>query len=379
MKKQLYKLIFIFFISVSAYASNAADTHYAMVVDAGSSGSRLYLFSYTTDTPVPNIIEVMNTSVQPGLSSYANQPASAGPALKPMLDSAAQKIQTLNVDAKTVSISVYGTAGMRLLDDKTQTAIYAAVENYIQQNYSFKIGKVETITGKMEGVYGWLDINYLLGTLQNGKTVGEIDMGGASTQIAYEADSYNDPTNQVRITINHHEKIIYSKSFLGLGLDESRKEMNQDAVYASCYPNQFPLSSSVFGHFNFGQCERMYEHVIANHHVQAEIKQIPDQQFIAYSGAYYTFDFLGIHDAIKQSTVENNVQAICSHTWDELKTTYPTIAEKNLANYCANGVYLDDLFYGAYHLHDAQVSVTKEINHTSLNWTLGALLFEILQ
>ena len=86
-----------------------------------------------------------------------------------------------------------------------------------------------------------------------------------------------------------------------------------------------------------------------------------------------------MHDALKQSVIENNVQSICNHTWDELKTTYPTVAEKNLANNCANGVYLDNLFYHAYHMRDSQITVAKEINHTSLNWTLGALLYEILQ
>lgn len=379
MIKQLYKLVFIFFISVSAYASLPMPTHYAMVIDAGSSGSRVYLFSYKTDTAVPVITEVMNASVQPGLSSFANQPTSAGASLKPILDSANQKIQSLGIDAKTISISVYGTAGMRLLDDKTQTAIYADVKNYLQKNYAFKVGNVQTITGQMEGMFGWLDVNYLSATLQNGKTIGSIDMGGASTQIVFEVDSYDDPTNQLRLKINGKEKVVYSKSFLGLGLDESRKEMNKDALYPSCYPNRFPLAATIFGHFNFSQCEHMYDHVIANHNVQTELKQIPDLHFVAYSGAYYVFDFFGIHDAVKQSVVENNVQMICSHTWDELKTTYPAVAEKNLSSNCANGVYLDDLFYNAYHLRDSQVTVTKEINHISLNWTLGALLFEILQ
>ena len=56
----------------------------------------------------------------------------------------------------------------------------------------------QVIDGRMEGVYGWIAVNYMLGRFDHNfvepnrqPTVGALDMGGASTQITYEVFSFS--------------------------------------------------------------------------------------------------------------------------------------------------------------------------------------------
>src|SRR3990167_8933988 len=158
MRKILLILLVIIFIT-PAFAKSS----YSIVIDAGSSGSRLHFFKYTTGKGnIPVITEEISPiKIKPGLSSYATNPKGAAESLKPLLDAAIQQTQKQSIDPQTVSFILMATAGMRLLPTETQNQIYTEITNYIKTNYSFSIKTIETISGKMEGIYAWLEVNYL--------------------------------------------------------------------------------------------------------------------------------------------------------------------------------------------------------------------------
>ncbi len=55
------------------------NLHYQIMMDAGSTGTRLHIFKVDKSTPVPTINKVFSESVKPGLSAYADKPEEAGP------------------------------------------------------------------------------------------------------------------------------------------------------------------------------------------------------------------------------------------------------------------------------------------------------------
>ena len=68
--RNLLVLLLLLGMATTAYA----ETHYSAVVDAGSSGSRIYLYRYQQDNPdtISGLTLVASKKVQPGISSFAH-------------------------------------------------------------------------------------------------------------------------------------------------------------------------------------------------------------------------------------------------------------------------------------------------------------------
>lgn len=364
----------------------ASNFHYAVIIDAGSSGSRAHVFEYlksSPQAPVPVINDVFNQRTSPGLSSYATAPLAAGSSLKPILDAVAIDLQHRGVNLVDVPVHVLATAGMRLLSPVEQDAIYSNVRSYIRSHYAFELkqnNQVRTISGVEEGAFGWLDVNYLMHHFVDPKaTIGSIDMGGASTQIAFATMDTNQQDNEIAVTINHTPYRIYSQSFLGLGQDQARRSMSADEGASSCYPDGYPLDAERLGYFNFAPCSAIYQGILQDQNVSNRILPTAGQSFVAYSGIYYNYHFFEIQDRPTQSTLQAKIAAVCYLPWSTLQINYPDTSPAFLASVCANSVYADDLLYNTYQLQDSQLQVTDAIKGTGIDWTLGALLYSLVQ
>jgi hypothetical protein len=371
--------------STALFATNSQSAQYTIVVDAGSSGSRLHIFQYDTaydkTSSVPVIQDIFSESVKPGLSSYANNPDAAGASLKKLLDDAIAQLNSQGVhDLQSVSVNVLGTAGMRLLPDAQQTAIYQSVTSEVTQE-GFHAGSIQTITGQNEGVYGWLDVNYLMQRFQTHDPVGAIDLGGASTQITFKTNDTTRPADEVKMTLAGQTYTVFSKSFLGLGGDQARDTMNTKSLAKTCYPSGYVFNKIDEGYFNFEACSTLYSAIIDDHDVKNQIAPLDyhTQQFVAFSGVYYAFNFFDVAKRPEKNGVESRIKDICGRTWSELQKKYPTEPEKFLSTYCAGGTYIDALLYNTYQLQGSQLTVTNSIDQHDIDWTLGWVLYSLIK
>ena len=367
------------FSTVSFASPTIVPPHYEIIVDAGSSGSRLHLFQYTQYRGLPTITDIFSENVKPGLSSFASHPNDAGASLGKLLADANTQLQTLHVNPNQVKISVMATAGMRLLSTDQQQAIYASVTSYVQTHSSFVIREIDTIPGKMEGLYGWLDVNYLQQNLQNEvNTVGSIDMGGASTQIAFATRDNTDPNNEVQFTLLGKRYTVFSISFLGLGQDQAFATMENNSNANTCFPTGYTDSKIAAGTFNYSTCQSLYTNVINSHNVMQELMANNQQDFIAYSGTYYDLSFFTNVGNLPQPTqLADLIQQTCSESWGQLSGEHP--GDKYLSGYCGNAIYVSDLLFNAYQLQNTQLSVATQINGHDIDWTLGALVYHLTQ
>jgi Golgi nucleoside diphosphatase len=109
---------------------------------------------------------VLICRVHPGISTYADSPTAVGEHLEPLLSYALKQIPTSH--QPSTPLFLLATAGMRLLSPAQQEAILSFACAYTRQRTPFLLpdcdAHFQVIDGTTEGLYGWIAINYLLGS-----------------------------------------------------------------------------------------------------------------------------------------------------------------------------------------------------------------------
>lgn len=140
------------------------STEYALVIDAGSSGSRIRIFSWSIGSKIVTQIDLGDDEdlfqTSPGLSSYASDPSEAGASLADIVNAATTIVPSTSQPNTT--LHVMATAGMRLLPDSEATPILDNVRDFLdnRSNSPFMLGSVSILSGEEEALFGYVSINY---------------------------------------------------------------------------------------------------------------------------------------------------------------------------------------------------------------------------
>lgn len=195
-----------------------------------------------------------------GLSSFAENPDGVAAYLAPLLEHARSHIPpSLHPDTP---LFLYATAGMRLLTPEQQASVLQSTCHFLKFHSNFLIddpsvagpcgSSVRIITGEEEGLFGWIAVNYLMdgfGRSDDDRTTfGFLDMGGASTQIAFEPSleeqEKSDNLIDVRLRLLGGEEIrhsVFVTTWLGYGTNQARERYVAQAIDA--YEPTRPASS----------------------------------------------------------------------------------------------------------------------------------------
>lgn len=359
--------------------STVLPTQYTVIVDAGSSGSRIYLYSYQ-DGNITSINQLCYYKIKPGISSYANNPTDAGESIATLLNNLQTCMSDKNITTNApINFYLFATAGMRLLTNSTQNAIYTDINESIDGFSFINPVQVETIVGAQEGLYDWLAANYLqnsFASCQN-PTYGVVDAGGASTQIAYIAEINNTAT--YKQNINGCNYNIISLSFLGLGRDQARAAMNglEGGHNNVCYPTGY-TKDGYNGNFVYPSCYSAYQEVSSAFNIKSNMSLMPENlSFVGVSTVYDVANFLNLtNNNFNNLNLISSIYQTCYQSYATLKTMYPNMGGTDLSQSCANAVYINDLLYSqnSYNLARHKVIPSDTINGISFSWTIGAMV-----
>ena len=230
---------------------------YGIIFDAGSSGTRLHIYRWLDSDkarkeagvkeleslPVLETKGKWTEKIHPGISTFGDRPDRVGPDHLESLYKKARKVIPTALEEDT-PVFLLATAGVRLLPEDQRNELLRQVCSYTRSKTKFQLPDcdvhIQVIPGEVEGLYGWVAANYLLGGFDapkehaHGKdhhTYGFLDMGGASAQIAFapnatEAERHANDLKLLRMrTIDGTaaEYRVFTTTWLGFGVNEARK------------------------------------------------------------------------------------------------------------------------------------------------------------
>lgn len=205
---------------------------YTIVIDAGSTGSRVLAFTFhrsLSDQSVKLDNEFYRYN-KPGLSSFADNPKKGADSIRQLLNEAKQVIPHHRWHSTPLVLKA--TAGLRLLPAEKADKILDEVRIVFEESgFMVTPRSVSIMDGIDEGLFSWFTINFLMNRLNTPhSTFATLDLGGGSTQITFapkdEGTVKVAPQGFIHQVSALHQNIdVYSYSYLGLGLMAARKQV----------------------------------------------------------------------------------------------------------------------------------------------------------
>ncbi|XP_054828460.1 nucleoside diphosphate phosphatase ENTPD5 isoform X3 [Eublepharis macularius] len=382
-------------------ANTSSDTFYGIMFDAGSTGTRIHIYTFVQRSPekAPELEGEIFESVKPGLSAYADQPQKGAETVRKLLEMAQEAVPPSHW--KKTPVVLKATAGLRLLAEHKAQALLSEVRGVFEESpFLVPTNSVSIMDGTYEGILAWITVNFLTGQLygRNQETVGTLDLGGASTQITFlpQLEETLEQTPVDFLTsfemFNSTYK-LYTHSYLGFGLKAARLatlgalEMgaNGQTFRSSCLPKQLEaewhfggVKYQYGGNREAGETgfESCYSEVLKV--VQGKLHQ-PDEirrnSFYAFSYYYDRAVDTDLIDYEKGGILEvrdfeRKAQEVCDNL-ERYSSASPFL--------CMDLSYITALLKEGFGFRDSTIlQLAKKVNNIETGWALGAT-FHLLQ
>ena len=408
-----------------------AGAVWGVVLDMGSSGTRVRIHTWEAAAPMTEFVPADDDDadaleVHPGLADV--QPQDVGAYLRPLVAQAVRWVPP--AQAPTTRVRAYATAGMRALDSDAQRAIWSEVRAVLADSsvspFLFDAVDATTISGNLEGLFGFLAVNFILEQAASGagagaggggaqqQLVGAMDLGGASMELAFAPD--NDApimADAYKATVNDQTTQVYSHSYMNAGQDVARERLAAQLVQQSggvhLAPQPIPnpclsagyldnrtISGSAVQFIGMGQYDACIALMPGLLHPEYECLQSPcaamgvyqpilpsaRHSLVAYSAFFYTIngimgDVVGWGDAsgvdgvpdVTPNMIKERGRAWCARPW-------PEVASRYAAAYCFSSAYIPAMLE-IFGVDDdsEQISYSRKLHGYSVEWSLGAQLY----
>ena len=361
---------------------------HAVVIDAGSTGSRVLAFTFKKDF-ISNELKLQDElwkQVKPGLSSFAQDPVKAGESIQELLNAAKDRIPDRYWSQTPITLKA--TAGLRLLPKDQSEAIIAQVRTVLEKS-GFKPDKnlIEIMNPMEEGLYAWFTVNYLLGSFAPNKDIwtsaASLDLGGGSTQITFAPKTFPVAGIEDRKHFIHQVDIlegqpldVYSHSYLGLGLMAAREAIFKKSLKSTCITSSQALKFNFHGqeyvvskgdNAGLDACLSTVQAVIKDNDVHQPV-DISNRDIVAFS---YFYDL-----AVEAGLISGYQGQVLVQDYKNAASKACLSSEESYA--CLDLSFVYGLLSDGYGLPDSKlIKLYKKINGHEASWALGVAYHNI--
>lgn len=218
-----------------------SDSYFTVVVDCGSTGTRVNVYEWLSrgvyNWELPFLVhfypensmknqlrkgscEYHCLQTEPGLDKFVGNDSGVKASFEPLINWAKQWVPIEK--HRETPIFVLATAGLRGLENGDAEKVLTDVEAVLKEHeFIHKRSWIRVLSGKEEAYYGWVALNYQMGRLGNPlnlPTLGLLDLGGSSLQVALEEnhDMYDTYLVRSKLGSIEHKVLAYSLPSFGL-------------------------------------------------------------------------------------------------------------------------------------------------------------------
>jgi hypothetical protein len=398
---------------MNRHSSGAPGPIHAAVIDAGSSGTRLFLYRVAPGpfAHVEKLLEkefptMASGAKEDGINNFvrpddpAVQASVVPEVIDPLLEHAGEFLAGRGVRRGDVEVNLLSTAGMRYAEKLHGRAAVESLYGTIRDGIAargFAVGEIRTTCGnEEEGVWTWVNLNDIVRHAFDtaNEPLGIIEIGGSSMQISFPTDEPPDAARHVHpVSINGRSFAVYCRSFLGLGQDDARKEMRKrlgPQGSAACFPTGFRAAHDhgdvidgvgeyrlgADGAFDFDACSSTYEAIVQSRLAQAGAPDLSHSlgDFVGIDAVYHATRHWGIEE--NPETLRSGIETHCHDV-----ANFPGIETGEYVQaQAANATYVQTLLFGPAGLfrttrhHLLRALPSRNDDGTLLTWTRGYLI-----
>ncbi|PKI40301.1 probable apyrase 6 [Punica granatum] len=417
----LFTAPFLFFLLSTARSVHRSSkftdpkpTFFGAAINVGLYSSRIRVFEFVNEGELPTVAVDGSAMVRAGLAHFGEEPERAGREISEMVEFAEGRVPVKEWSSTRVVLLVSG--GLDRVSSKKRDRIIKSFRQVLRKSrFLFKDEWVREIQGGDEGVYAWIAVNYVLGSLRGEPrdTTGVIELGGGNLQVAYALRDATALQSSRIIRLFGTNYNLYTQSFPQFGQDtvwESLNELHKSKELTSssqlkemlsgnpCVSRGYERSpdasdtklvrSNTSGNFPACKAEasallKARQDKCSQPHckiLQPSFLKLQDKAN-SLESFFYTNEIFGIFSSTGLSDLRAAGQHYCEDDWNKLKSQHNNVADRDLLRYCFSSAYAVAL------LHDRLgIPLTGERIETAnrtgniipLDWTLGAYIVQTM-